>query len=441
MPCWQAVIKSKKEQLMLRIVVSARVYRPKITGPLALEGIMRTLYSVFHFPLRFASIFFWFIAAFLLPSIPVAAMAADAITPQIIQSYIAHADPAKALKDLVPILKADPHSAKAWYLEAEAWDALGHDYRAKVALRTAEHLSPAMSFANPKDLKGLEKRVGLQNVQSSREHAYWMKVFLGILLVVLLIGTGAFWFVRNESRKAAALVESDRQDILLEITQFLTGELNSARISADAQGDNAKLNDIYGWQTSLVDCSRTLKRIENADTDSKKSAIEDARNLLESVRNQLSGKPSSTEPEITPFDASGTVQNSPFPPSSSYVSAEPSQPAVYPVNNMGGNMGMNTGGGFGAALEEGLGMGLGMEIAEDLLGGGMDSFGNNGGDSFGSGDFGSSGMDGDGFGGGTDDGLGLGGGDNFGGTDDGFSGGDSFGGGADDGFSSDDSSW
>lgn len=410
---------------------------------------MRTSYSVFHFPLRFASIFFWFIAAFLLPGIPVATMAADAITPQIIQGYIAHADPAKALKDLAPILEADPHSAKAWYLQAEALDALGRDADAKTALSTAEHLSPAMSFANPKDLKELEKRVGLQNVQSSRESSSLMKGFLGILLVVLLMGTGAFWLMRNESRKAATLVESDRQDILLEITQFLTGELNSAKISADAHGDTKKLSDIHEWHASLVDSAQALKNVENDDTDSKKATVANARYLLEDIQNKLYSKSSVTEAETNPFyvpeavKTSGNVQTSPFPPSSSYVSGESSQTAVYPVNNMGENMRLNTGGGggFSSALEQGLGMGLGMEIAEDLLGGGMDSFGNNGGDSFGSGDFGSSGMDDNGFSGGTDDGLGLGGGDNFGGTDDGFSGGDSFGGGADDGFSSDDSSW
>ncbi len=409
-------------------------------------------FSFFYAYRAWVSLLFLTVIGFmLLPT----AKGADMVTPMQVQGYIAHADPAKALKDLAPILKADPHSAKAWYLQAEALDALGRDADAKTALSTAEHLSPGMPFANPKDLKGLEKRVGLQNVQSSRESSSLMKVFLGILLFVLLIGTVAFLLMRNESRKDAALVESERQDILLEITQFLTGELNSAKISADAQGNTEKLSHINEWHNSLVDAAQALKNVENDDTDSKKATIANARYLLEDVRNKLSGKPSVTEVETNPFydpepvKISGNVKPSPFPSSSSYSSGEPAQPSGYPVNNMG----MNTGGGFGAALEEGLGMGVGMEIAEDLLGGG-DTFGNNGGDSFG-GDFGSSGMDGmdgNGFGGGTD--SGFGGGDNFsGGTDDGFSGGDSFGGtddglsggddfgGDDDGLDSGDDSW
>lgn len=413
-------------------------------------------FSFFYAYRAWVSLLFLTVIGFmLLPT----AKGADMVTPMQVQGYIAHADPAKALKDLAPILKADPHSAKAWYLQAEALDALGRDADAKTALSTAEHLSPGMPFANPKDLKGLEKRVGLQNVQSSRESSSLMKVFLGILLFVLLIGTVAFLLMRNESRKDAALVESERQDILLEITQFLTGELNSAKISADAQGNTEKLSHINEWHNSLVDAAQALKNVENDDTDSKKATIANARYLLEDVRNKLSGKSSATQVEMNPFyDAnpfknSGNVQ---IPTGTADVSVTPSQPAVYPVSNMGGNIGMNSGSGFGSALEQGLGMGIGLEIAEDLLGGGGDAFdnnfGNNGGDSFG-GDFGSSGMDGNGFGGGTDSGFGGGdnfsggtddgfsGGDSFGGTDDGLSGGDDFGGGDDDGLDSGDDSW
>lgn len=384
---------------------------------------MRTSY----FSFRFASIF-WFLAAFLLSGIPAAAMAADAVTPQVIQGYIAHADPAKALQALAPILKADPHSAKAWYLEAEALDALGHDPQAKTALGKAEHLSPSMPFANPSDLHELEHRVGLANVQASHEMSKILHALLWFLVLALLTGIVVYAYFRSVHRKIESLAESERQDVLLAITQYLTDDLNVARISADAHGDTARLASIEDWQKSLVDCAQGLKQAVNADLETKRAVTEQGRDLLAEVRAQVTGQPA-----VAPIGGGGeSYSDGPKSLGSipgtavaerGIVSPDPvsSQPLIY----SGGNA-SNV---FGSALENGLGMGLGIELAEDLMGDNRTSFD---GDPFSSGS-----SSGDGFGG-IDNGLSSSG--SSGGADDGLAFGGGFGG-ADDGLSSGDSSW
>jgi hypothetical protein len=411
---------------------------------------MRTPYLVSNFLVGLSGAFGVF-GAFLLFGIPAAATAADVVTPQIIQGYIAHADPAKALSVLTPILKADPHSAKAWYLEAEALDALGHDHKAKVALGTAEHLDPAMPFANPRSLSGLEHRVGLSNVQASKSRSELFNVLLWLLLLAFLVGSGVYAYLRSERRKSESTAESARQDVLLAITQFLTGDIDAARISADARGDAVRLASIEGWQKSLVDCAQGLKDVAKADLDLKRAVTKRCDHLLTAVRAEMVGQ-AATPPvsgggnegesdglgELWPDNSAIVAErrglaggNSIAPVTPAYTA--PSQTLIYQSGNTGG------GSAFDSALEEGLGMGIGMEIAEDLMGGNRDSFGGDqfrsdsssgsgfGGDDNGlsSGDIGSGDSSG-GFGG-DDDGLSSDSGDGFGGDDDGLSSdGDSF---------------
>ncbi|OAP93387.1 hypothetical protein A4H96_01185 [Acidithiobacillus ferrooxidans] len=393
---------------------------------------MRTPYLVSNFLVGLSGIF----GAFLLFGIPAAATAADVVTPQTIQGYIAHADPAKALSVLAPILKADPHSAKAWYLEAEALDALGHDHKAKVALGTAEHLSPAMPFANPRSLSGLEHRVGLSNVQASRSRSELFDGLLWLLLLALLVGAGVYAYFRSGRRKIESAAESARQNVLLAITQFLTGDIDAARISADARGDAVRLASIQGWQQSLVDCARGLKDVANADLDLKLAVTKRCDHLLTEIRAEMVGQAA-----IQPVSGGGNQGDGleGLWPDNSAIVAErrgiapanpvhtaPSQTLIYQSGNTGG------GGAFDSALEEGLGMGIGMEIAEDLISGNRNSFGS---DQLRSDP---SGSNGDGFSG-DNDGLSSRGGDGFGDADDGLSSNDS--GGDDDGFTDSSDSW
>jgi hypothetical protein len=399
---------------------------------------MRIPYLVSNFSFGLSGVF----GAFLLFGIPAAATAADAVTPQIIQGYIEHADPAKALSVLTPILKADPHSAKAWYLEAEALDALGHDHKAKVALGTAEHLAPAMPFANQRSLSGLEHRVGLSNVQASKSRSELFNWLLWLLLLALLVGVGVYAYFRSGRQKSEFVAESTRQDVLLAITQFLTGDMDAARISADARGDAVRLASIEGWQKSLVDCARGLKDVAKADLDLKRAVTQRCDDLLTEIRAEMVGQaaipPVSGGGGLWPDNSAIVAErrglaggNSIAPVTPAYTA--PSQTLIYQSGNTGG------GSAFDSALEEGLGMGIGMEIAEDLIGGD-----NNGNDdsAFQSGpddatDPSQGGSESSGWDN-TDDGLSPG--SSFGGTDDGFTGGDDSGS-ADDGFTGSSDDW
>lgn len=389
---------------------------------------------------------------------------AETVTPQMIQGYIAHADPAKALQLLDPILKADPHSAKAWYLEAEALDASGHDNQARVALQKAEDLSPSMPFANPHDLRGLERRVHLSNVKASKESAtLWhiaLLVFLGLLGMVMLFMLWNWKRRKHEALKA----ETSRQDALMDITQFLTGDLNAARISADANSDSKRLADIQRWRMKLIDATQALKNAATEDAATKQEVAETSENLVHLIRQKLANTHTEvvdTQPDqptkVDHLDASyqpktlfGNMDQQPSTQPAPTYRDEPA-PAIYQNQN-------NSGGGLFGAVEQGLGMGIGMEIVENLMDGGQrDNWGDNGSNVF------NDGASGDGIGlggllggafGGTDDGLtggggfggsdggldGLGGG--FGGSDDGLNtGGDDSFGGDDDGLSSSDDSF
>lgn len=378
---------------------------------------------------------------------------AETVTPQMIQGYIAHADPAKALRLLDPILKAAPHSAKAWYLEAEALDASGHDQQARVALQKSEDLSPSMPFANPHDLRGLERRVHLSNVKANKESAtLWriaLLVFLGLLGMVMLFMLWNWKRRKHEALKA----ETSRQDTLMDITQFLTGDLNAARISADANSDSKRLADIQRWRMKLIDATQALKNAATKDAATKQEVAETSENLVHLIRQKLANTHTEvvdTQPDqptkVDHLDASyqpkslfGNMDQQPSPqPAPTYLGVP--APAAYQNQNN------SSGGGLFGAVEQGLGMGLGMEIVENLMDGWQrDNWGDNGSSAFNdsaSGDgIGLGGLLGGGFGG-VDNGLGDGLGSNFGGDDDGLdTGGDDSFGGDDDGLSSSDDSF
>jgi hypothetical protein len=82
--------------------------------------------------------------------------AAQAQTPQEIQAQIANGQAGQALNELTQILQTHPHSGIAWYLTAEAQDALGNESAARSALATAEAEKPGLPFAKPDDVAALQ---------------------------------------------------------------------------------------------------------------------------------------------------------------------------------------------------------------------------------------------------------------------------------------------
>lgn len=84
------------------------------------------------------------------------ASAQTATKPQQIQAMIADGHARSALADLRPILRAHPQSGVAWYLTAEAQDALGNLPAARSALDHAESASPGLPFARPEKVAALK---------------------------------------------------------------------------------------------------------------------------------------------------------------------------------------------------------------------------------------------------------------------------------------------
>ncbi len=109
---------------------------------------------------------------------------AQTATPQDIQALIAAGQPQAALNDLAPILQAHPNSGKAWYLDAEAQDALGNEPAARTALATAQQDAPGLPFAKPAELAALQAHLA----QGSSGGGFSMSPVIIVLgLVVLFI--------------------------------------------------------------------------------------------------------------------------------------------------------------------------------------------------------------------------------------------------------------
>jgi hypothetical protein len=84
------------------------------------------------------------------------ASAAAAQTPREIQAQIANGQAGQALTELNQILQAHPHSGVAWYLAAEAQDALGNEDAARSDLAAAQQDAPNLPFAKPDDVAALQ---------------------------------------------------------------------------------------------------------------------------------------------------------------------------------------------------------------------------------------------------------------------------------------------
>ncbi len=114
---------------------------------------------------------------------------AQSASPRQIQGMIADGQDQAALDQLQSVLQAHPHSAIAWYLSAEAQDALGHEDAARDALAKAEQIAPGLPFAKPDHVAALQAH--LQNgagADPARHGGIGTMVFvIGVLVVLFLV--------------------------------------------------------------------------------------------------------------------------------------------------------------------------------------------------------------------------------------------------------------
>jgi uncharacterized membrane protein YgcG len=109
---------------------------------------------------------------------------AQTASPREIQGLIAAGQPQTALDDLAPVLQAHPNSGMAWYLDAEAQDALNNESAARTALAKAEQYAPGLPFAKPADVAALQAHLA----QSSSTGGFSMSPVMIVLgLVVLFV--------------------------------------------------------------------------------------------------------------------------------------------------------------------------------------------------------------------------------------------------------------
>ncbi len=182
-------------------------------------------------------------------------------SPAQVQHAILSGHPQQALQDLAPILKANPRSGEAHYLEAEALDASGQPALAKKALQVAEKLSPSMPFARKTRLRELEARLGVTNPHTRSMHHVLEAFAVFALLVLALLGFLLVYRKRQARRE------------MTEAVQALMGTLN------------ASVKTLQGWlpEAQLKGVSHGLSEqtINNRLQEAAK-LIAELQNLLES---------------------------------------------------------------------------------------------------------------------------------------------------------------
>jgi hypothetical protein len=126
------------------------------------------------------------------------AAAQASATPQQIQAMIADGHAKSALVDLRPILNAHPQSGVAWYLTAEAQDALNNRPAARTALAKAERAAPGLPFAQPDKVAALKAHLAgsTANVPATGNRFHINPFFL---VVVALL---ALFFIRRMIRRS-----------------------------------------------------------------------------------------------------------------------------------------------------------------------------------------------------------------------------------------------
>jgi hypothetical protein len=110
---------------------------------------------------------------------------AQSDTPRQLQAMIANGQAQTALAELRSVLQVHPTSGVAWYLTAEAQDALGNEAAARNALNNAQTYAPGLPFAKPGDLAALQAHLN-NTPLPVQPHAGISPVLGGILVLVVL---------------------------------------------------------------------------------------------------------------------------------------------------------------------------------------------------------------------------------------------------------------
>ena len=180
-------------------------------------------------------------------------------SPAQVQHDILTGNPQQALKELAPVLKANPRSAEAHYLEAEALDASGQPTLAKQALMASEKLSPNMPFARKQRLAELERRLGVTNPHTKSLHHVLAAFAVFALLVLAVLG---FLLLRRKRGAERELAES---------AKLLMAQLNEA------------ISDLQGWLPEAK-----LKGTSHGLTEDKiNERLQQAARLISELKNML----------------------------------------------------------------------------------------------------------------------------------------------------------
>ncbi len=107
-------------------------------------------------------------------------------TPQQIQAQIANGQAQTAIGELNNVLQSHPNSGVAWYLTAEAQDALGHEDAARTALAKAQQLAPGLPFAKPAEVANLQAHLNAPAPQSHGFGVSPMIIIAGLVILFLV---------------------------------------------------------------------------------------------------------------------------------------------------------------------------------------------------------------------------------------------------------------
>lgn len=113
--------------------------------------------------------------------------AATGSSPRQVQAQIAQGHEGVALSELRTILRTHPKSGVAWYLAAEAQDAVGHEGAARKALSRADHLAPGLPFANARHVAALRAHLAGGGGRPSHDVPILPLLGLGALVLIGLV--------------------------------------------------------------------------------------------------------------------------------------------------------------------------------------------------------------------------------------------------------------
>lgn len=216
-------------------------------------------------------------------------------SPSQVQAQINTGSPEKALLAIDSVLKANPQSAVAWFLKAEALDAMGKTGAAKDALTRSEAIDPNMPFAKAKRLQELETKLGVTNqkaAETRKSEGYLAKI-MGLILALALIAGGVFVVTRRRSIRRSQ--DAERTALaagfgtLLQDLQDLQPELALTRAQNTSEAGE---HDDGGLVVAATAFQALKSGYAKAGTPAERAIVlGTARQALQSLRQKLDKRP------------------------------------------------------------------------------------------------------------------------------------------------------